>query len=110
MVRSLVIPNLPEVIFTIGKFSLTNSLFIMLIFAVIMLLAGWSMIKSKTINSENAIKDFDNTHYFAIGTQAIGIGALAGLVGAGGGFLIVPALVLLVKLPIKKAIINWIFR
>ncbi|WP_282032084.1 sulfite exporter TauE/SafE family protein [Winogradskyella eximia] len=109
MVRSLVIPNLPEVIFTIGKFSLTNSLFIMLIFAVIMLLAGWSMIKSKTINSENAIKDFDNTHYFAIGTQAIGIGALAGLVGAGGGFLIVPALVLLVKLPIKKAISTSLF-
>ncbi|GAA4245820.1 MULTISPECIES: sulfite exporter TauE/SafE family protein [Winogradskyella] len=109
MVRSLVIPNLPEVIFSIGNFKLTNSLFIMLLFAIIMLLAGWSMIKSKTINSDNVIKTFDNTHYFAIGTQAIGIGALAGLVGAGGGFLIVPALVLLVKLPIKKAISTSLF-
>jgi len=109
MVRSLVIPNLPKVLFSIGNFSFTNSLFIMLLFAIIMLLAGWSMIKSKTINNDKVIKKFDNTHYFAIGTQAIGIGALAGLVGAGGGFLIVPALVLLVKLPIKKAISTSLF-
>lgn len=109
MVRSLVIPNLPDVIFTAGNFKFTNSLFIMLVFAVVMLLAGWSMIKSKNVNSENEIKKFNNTHYFAIGTQAIGIGALAGLVGAGGGFLIVPALVLLVKLPIKKAISTSLF-
>ena len=109
MVRSLVIPNLPEVLFSIGSFQLTNSLFIMLLFALIMLLAGWSMIKSKDINTESVVKQFDNTHYFAIGTQAIGIGTLVGLVGAGGGFLIVPALVLLVKLPIKKAISTSLF-
>ncbi len=35
MVRSLVIPNLPEVIFSIGNFQLTNSLFIMLLFALL---------------------------------------------------------------------------
>ncbi len=109
MVRSLVIPNLPEVIFSIGSFKLTNSLFIMLLFAFVMLLAGWSLIQSKEINSDSAIKKFDKMHYFAIGTQAIGIGVLAGLVGAGGGFLIVPALVLLVKLPIKKAISTSLF-
>ncbi|MBC3844975.1 sulfite exporter TauE/SafE family protein [Winogradskyella echinorum] len=109
MVRSLVIPNLPEILFSIGSFKLTNSLFIMLLFAVIMLLAGWSMIKSKEIQDETVIKKFDSNHYFAIGTQAIGIGLLAGLVGAGGGFLIVPALVLIVKLPIKKAISTSLF-
>lgn len=109
IVRSLVIPNLPEVIYSIGDFSLTNSLFIMLLFALTMLLAGWSMITSKDLNTDSKIKEFDITHYFTIGTQAIGIGALAGLVGAGGGFLIVPALVLLVKLPIKKAISTSLF-
>lgn len=109
MVRILVIPNLPEVIFSIGNFTLTNSLFIMLLFALIMLLAGWSMINSKDLNNDSVIKVFNKTHYFAIGTQAIGIGVLAGLVGAGGGFLIVPALVLLVKLPIKKAISTSLF-
>ena len=109
MVRSLVIPNLPETIFSIGDFRFTNALFIMLLFALIMLLAGWSMIKSKALPEDEAIKEFDNNHYFAIGTQAIGIGVLAGLIGAGGGFLIVPALVLLVKLPIKRAISTSLF-
>ena len=109
MVRSLVIPNLPKVIFSIGSFQLTNSLFIMLLFAIIMILAGFSMIKSKALDNEDVVRTYDNNHYFAIGTQAIGIGVLAGLVGAGGGFLIVPALVLLVKLPIKKAISTSLF-
>jgi len=109
MVRSLVIPNLPEVLFSIGNFSLTNSLFIMLLFALIMLLAGWSMVKSKEVTKDKEIKTYDNNHFIAISTQAIGIGVLAGLVGAGGGFLIVPALVLLVKLPIKKAISTSLF-
>lgn len=109
MMRSLVIPNLPDILFSVGSFQLTNSLFIMLVFALIMLLAGWSMIKSKDISADSEIKEYDNSHYLAIGTQAIGIGALAGLVGAGGGFLIVPALVLLVKLPIKKAISTSLF-
>ena len=104
IVRSFVIPNLPKVFFEIGTFQLTNSIFIMLFFAVIMSLAGWSMITSKPIQENDELKTFDKAHYFAIVTQAIGIGVLAGLVGAGGGFLIVPALVLLVKLPIKKAI------
>ncbi|WP_299127342.1 sulfite exporter TauE/SafE family protein [uncultured Winogradskyella sp.] len=109
MIRSLVIPNLPNVFFSIYRFKMTNSLFIMLLFAFIMLMAGWSMIKVKTIESKSSIKTFNSSHYFAIGTQAIGVGVLAGLVGAGGGFLIVPALVLLVKLPIKKAISTSLF-
>jgi len=109
MVRSFVIPNLPEVFFSIGEFVFTNALFIMLFFAFIMFLAGWSMIRSKPISGNNTVKNFNRDHYFAIITQAIGIGVLAGLVGAGGGFLIVPALVLLVKLPIKKAISTSLF-
>jgi len=109
MVRRLVIPNLPEVMLSIGQFQLTNALFIMLLFAFIMFLAGWSMIKSKPIAQDQQIKTFDKSHYFAIITQATGVGVLAGLVGAGGGFLIVPALVLLVKLPIKKAISTSLF-
>lgn len=109
MVRSFVIPNIPEVLFSISDFKMTNTLFIMLFFALIMFLAGWSMIKSKLISEEETVNTFEKSHYFAIITQAIGIGVLAGLVGAGGGFLIVPALVLLVKLPIKKAISTSLF-
>lgn len=109
MVRRLVIPNLPEVFFTINNYEFSNGVFIMILFALIMFLAGWSMIKTKPIPPEKEIKTLEKSHYFAILTQATGVGVLAGLVGAGGGFLIVPALVLLVKLPIKKAISTSLF-
>jgi uncharacterized membrane protein YfcA len=39
-----------------------------------------------------------------LGAQAIGVGILTALIGAGGGFLIVPALVLMANLPVKEAV------
>lgn len=42
--------------------------------------------------------------YFLIFQQGVIVGILVGLVGAGGGFLIIPALVVLAKLPMKKAV------
>lgn len=74
----------------------------MTFFAIIMFLASISMIRSKR---DVADPDFNSTinipYLIAIG---IGVGLLTGIVGAGGGFLIIPALVLLAKLPMKKAI------
>jgi uncharacterized membrane protein YfcA len=40
----------------------------------------------------------------ALAIQALGVGALTSLIGAGGGFVIVPALVLLAKVPIRAAV------
>ena len=37
------------------------------------------------------------------------VGIVTGMVGAGGGFLIIPALVLLAKLPMKKAVATSLF-
>lgn len=39
-----------------------------------------------------------------LGAQALGVGVLTSLIGAGGGFVIVPALVLLAKVPVKAAV------
>lgn len=69
------------------------------LFAVIMLAAGFSMLKSKRSNSRN------RTHAtFLLGSYGLGVGIITGLVGVGGGFLIVPALVLLGDLPMINAI------
>lgn len=104
LTRRYLVPMIPDVVFTINNFQVTNSIFIMVLFAVIMLLASFSMLKTKnnkdTENQEQEIK----YNYPLIGLEGLGVGVLTGIVGAGGGFLIIPALVLLAKLPMKKAV------
>jgi len=69
-------------------------------FAVIMLLASISMFKSR--EDTQAIKK--QLNYFLISLQAIVVGIVTGIVGVGGGFLIVPALVILTGISMKQAV------
>jgi uncharacterized membrane protein YfcA len=75
----------------------------MLLFAVLMIAASYSMIKkdNKTSGDENGEQKFN---YPLILIEGAVVGILTGLVGAGGGFLIIPALVILSKLPMKEAV------
>ena len=103
--RSYIVPRLPEVLYSIGKFEVTNTVFIMILFAVVMFFAGFAMIKNTTKQKEKFNPKEDITYnYPLIAIEGILVGILTGIVGAGGGFLIIPALVLLVKIPMKKAI------
>ena len=100
--RRYLVPAIPETVFTFNDFIVTKEVFIMAFFGIIMLLASLSMIRSK---KEIPNPDFNSTinipFLIIIG---LAVGLLTGIVGAGGGFLIIPALVLLAKLPMKKAI------
>jgi len=104
LTRRYLVPMIPDVVFTVNNFKVTNSIFIMVFFAIIMLLASFSMIRTK----QNRDLENDNGeiqyNYPLIGIEGLVVGILTGIVGAGGGFLIIPALVLLAKLPMKKAI------
>lgn len=102
--RKFVVPAIPEVILTVSDFQVTKDLAIMIFFAFIMLLASISMIWSgrKAIRVETDKEPVFN--YPMILLEGAFVGVLTGLVGAGGGFLIIPALVLLAKLPIKLAV------
>jgi uncharacterized membrane protein YfcA len=103
LVRSFVIPNLPQNLFSIGDILITKPLFIMLVFALLMVVASFSMIRSK--KSENKKSEFSPmTKYLLIGLEGLLVGGVTGFVGAGGGFLIIPALVILVGLPMKIAV------
>lgn len=103
--RSFIMPIIPEKVLTIGGFTLNKPMALMLLFAVIMILASLSMIRTpKTQNTavdENAPLQYNYPMILLEGTV---VGVLTGLVGAGGGFLIIPALVLLAKMPMKKAV------
>jgi uncharacterized membrane protein YfcA len=101
--RALIVPAIPKEVFTIGEFVVTKSILMMLLFAVLMIAASYSMIKKdkKTASGENGEQKFN---YPLILIEGAVVGILTGLVGAGGGFLIIPALVILSKLPMKEAV------
>ncbi|WOK08507.1 sulfite exporter TauE/SafE family protein [Imperialibacter roseus] len=101
-VRKFLVPAIPDTIMTIGSFTLTKSLFVMVLFATLMLLASISMIRKPKKKEEEQ----SDTHYnyLIILAEGLLVGGITGLVGAGGGFLIIPALVLMAGLPMKKAV------
>jgi uncharacterized membrane protein YfcA len=101
--RKYIIPMIPDEVVSLGSFVVTKSIFLMLIFALLMIAASYSMIKkSKSLDSDSVEKQEFN--YPLIIVEGTVVGMLTGLVGAGGGFLIIPALVVLSKLPMKEAI------
>jgi uncharacterized membrane protein YfcA len=103
--RALIIPLIPKTIFTIGNFEFTKSVLLMLLFAVLMVFASISMIRNNNEQEEATNEKNGQTfNYPMIILEGIVVGMLTGLVGAGGGFLIIPALVLFSKLSMKQAI------
>ncbi|WP_255068574.1 sulfite exporter TauE/SafE family protein [Lacihabitans sp. LS3-19] len=101
--RQFLVPLIPKEIFTIGTFHLDKPLLMLLLFAFLMVFASYSMIKpSKKIKEE--AETAPKYNYPLILIEGAVVGMVTGMVGAGGGFLIIPALVLLAKLPMKKAV------
>ena len=75
----------------------------MLLFAVLMIAASFSMIRGNPV-SDHEKEGPACMRFFKLLGYGVAIGLIAGILGAGGGFLLIPALVLLVKLPMKKAV------
>jgi len=101
LTRKFIVPNLPDTLLYFGSLKLTKETFLMLLFATVMFLAAYSMLKTKK-EVENIKVNIKNK--YVVFLQLFFVGILIGLIGAGGGFLIIPALIQLAKLPIKKAI------
>jgi uncharacterized membrane protein YfcA len=99
--RKIIVPKIPEVIATIGYFTLTKSVLIMIVFAIVMIFASVRMIQPL---KEKNFSDAEKLNYSTIALLGICIGLVSGFVGAGGGFLIVPALLIFAKTPIKTAV------
>lgn len=99
--RYTLVPAIPSQIFQMGEFSLSKEMAIMIFFAIVMLLASYTMIKGR---KDQAAKKEKRFNVPVILLEGLIVGIVTGLVGAGGGFLIVPALVLLVGLGMKEAV------
>lgn len=104
LTRAFIVPFIPAEVFSVGDFTITKPILLMLLFAVVMVAASVSMIKpSKTQADDQGEKQL-SYNYPLILLEGSVVGVLTGLVGAGGGFLIIPALVLLAKMPMKQAV------
>jgi len=98
LTRRFIVPLIPTILIE-EPFLVTKSDFLMVFFAIIMVLAAISMLKKKTTTVTTG-----TISVFTLLIQTFAIGIIIGLVGAGGGFLIIPSLVLFAKLPMKKAV------
>ncbi|HNA18137.1 MAG TPA: sulfite exporter TauE/SafE family protein, partial [Ferruginibacter sp.] len=101
--RKLLMPAVPDVLGTIGRMEIKKTMLIMVLFAALMLMASVAMIRSKK-EPENADAEKTKAAVGKLLLYGILIGLATGFLGAGGGFLIIPALVLLLHMPMKKAI------
>ncbi|WP_187263008.1 sulfite exporter TauE/SafE family protein [Pontibacter beigongshangensis] len=118
--RRYIVPAIPDNLFTVGSLVVTKDVMLMLLFAALMVFASISMIKKQKPTEQtddNADTAIDVAHeqpntphpepkfnYGGILAEGLVVGTLTGLVGAGGGFLIIPALVLFSKLDMKMAV------
>jgi uncharacterized membrane protein YfcA len=99
LTRKYIVPRIPDIIIE-APILITKNTFLMLFFAVIMIFGALSVLKKKSQDTNNEEK----RNLILIEIQTFTIGIIIGLVGAGGGFLIIPTLILFAKLPMRKAV------
>jgi len=105
--RKLIFPALPDRLFFIGSFEVSKDIAIMVLLAAIMFYVSIKML-TKVANT-TSIETSEQSSPLLFILQGIVTGIITGLLGVGGGFLIVPALLLWVRLPIKTAIGTTLF-
>jgi len=105
-VRKVLMPAIPHELFTVGRIVFTKDLLVLVAFAVLMVGAAVSMIRSQpgAAAPQQALPAAPAFNYPLMLTIGLVVGTLTGFVGAGGGFLIIPALVLGARLPMKLAV------
>jgi len=99
IIREVIFPQIAETLFSIASYQVSKSFLIMIIFSLLMIAASVSMIRKNEISTITG-----KTNFMQLGIIGFFIGIVTGFLGAGGGFLIIPALLFFAKLPMKQAI------
>lgn len=103
IVRKFVVPFLPDVLFAVNGFDFTRRMAMFGLFAVLMIPAAFSMLKDRKEVLDSTVKNTAYNYQLII-LEGIVVGVITGLIGAGGGFIIIPALVILANLDMKTAV------
>ncbi len=102
--RHYILPSLPDTFFTIGTKPISKEIFLMVVFAILMLAASLTMIRNRTKEVTASPAHEPANKIAQVVLLGLLIGTVTGLLGAGGGFLIIPSLVLFLHLPMKTAV------
>ncbi len=103
LTRKWLVPAIPEQIATVHGFIITESWLTMILFALLMLISAVFMMRKNTVHESPGIAG-GKVSFGKIALFSTGIGLVTGLLGAGGGFLLIPALVLVLHLPMKESV------
>lgn len=101
-VRAFIIPAIPEFIVKTDGLAISRGMLLMVLFAIVMLLASFRMIRNST--SDGVAEVGQGNNFLKLTFLGLGTGIVSGAIGAGGGFIIIPALVFFIKMPLKKAV------
>jgi len=101
--RKFLIPLIPDLVYSSTSFMLTKNLLILLSFAILMVIVGYNMIRNAG-KTEPELKECRNCNYPLLIAIGLVTGVLTGLLGVGGGFIIIPALVLFAKIPVRMSV------
>ena len=99
IIREVIFPQIASTLFSIASFQVSKDFLIMIVFSVLMILAAVSMIRRKLPEIVST-----STNYIQLGVIGFVVGIITGFLGAGGGFLIIPALLFFANLPMKQAV------
>ena len=102
MTRRFLIPNIPDILFSFKDFDITKKMVLMLFFSFVIIISSVLMMKKPI--TESITKTPSQKNYGLLIVIGLAVGILTGLIGAGGGFIIVPALVVFAKTTIKQAV------
>ena len=105
LTRKFLLPSIPSVVYKADHFQITKSTATMVLFAILMLIAAVAMIcnRNKNITNETCISESERDTPKLLFCGIL-IGIITGLLGVGGGFLLIPTLVFILKKPMKEAI------
>jgi len=101
LVRYYVVPAMPDVLFQIEHFQFTRRMAMFGLFAILMIPAAYAMLKTEKNTTKVGNVSYN---YPLILLEGLIVGGITGLIGAGGGFLIIPALVILANVEMKVAV------
>ena len=102
LTRKLLVPAIPDHIFTLHGFTVTEGWLTMVLFAILMLISSVFMMRNNIV--QPTVAEETKISLVKLILYGTGIGLVTGFLGAGGGFLLIPALVLLLRLPMKEAV------